>query len=263
MKITTIVTLTLLSICTSTTKAGEPEIILTPLTPTSDWAFSIEAYMIATAIEGNASIGRIQDAPVDVGFDDILKNLDMGAMAHFEAIKNNRWGIYIDYGFMDLSGGAENGFGGKVKVGVRQGVLESGILRRFSANDYTIDVFGGVRWWDNDIDIEIDSARFPRKFKASADEDWVDAIVGARLLKPINDKYTLTSHLDLGGFGLESKFTASGSLGFQYQLSESFIVDVRYKATWVDYENGSLGAPGSFGYKTITHGPLLGIIYEF
>ena len=138
MKKTTIATLTLLSICTSITRAGEPDITLTPLTPTRDWAFSIEAYLLATAIEGDASIGVIRNAKVDVGFDDILKNLDMGAMLHFEAVKNNTWGFYLDYGFMDLSGGTENSLGGTVKAGVRQGVLDAVVFRRFAPADLSL-----------------------------------------------------------------------------------------------------------------------------
>ncbi len=251
-----------LALTSTVALAGEPD-FLVPLKPTSEWEFSFEAYLMATSIEGDASIGLIRNAAVDVGFDDILENLDMGAMVHFEAIKNNTWGVYLDYGFMDLSGGTESSLGGTVNASMRQGVLEAAVFRRFASADYTIDIYAGVRWWDNDIDLKIDSALFPGTTSASADEDWVDAILGARFYKPISEKYTLTSQLDLGGFGWESNFTASGSLGFQYHISESIILDVRYKATWVDYEDGSLGTPGSFGYDTVTHGPLLGVTFKF
>lgn len=230
---------------------------------TSDWEFSFEAYLLGSAIEGDTSIGLIQNAALDVGFDDILENLDMGAMLHFEAIKNNRWGFYLDYGFMDLSGGTQSSLGGTVKAEVRQGVLEAVVFRRFSPADYTIDIYGGVRWWDNDVDIDVNSVLFPGTTNVSIEKDWIDAIVGARLFKPISENYTLTSQLDLGGFELESNFTASGSVGIQYQVSDSIIVDLRYKATWVDYERGSIGSPGSFAYDTVTHGPLLGVIFKF
>ena len=38
---------------------------------------------------------------------------------------------------------------------------------------------------------------------------------------------------------------------------------MQYKALWVDYENGTPGSPDFFQYDTVTHGPLLGIIYKF
>jgi hypothetical protein len=31
----------------------------------------------------------------------------------------------------------------------------------------------------------------------------------------------------------------------------------------VDFEDGTPGTPGSFSYDTVTHGPLLGIMYRF
>lgn len=242
--------------------AGEPD-FLVPIETASEWEFNIETYMMATAIDGDTSIGSIQNAIVDVGFDDILDNLDMGFMVHLEAIKNNKWGAYLDYSFMDLSNRGENGLGGTVNASMRQGVLEAAVFRRFASADYTIDVFGGVRWWDNDIDLKVDSVLLPGTTSVSDDEDWVDVMMGARFYMPISEKYTLTSRLDLGGFGLESNFTATGSLGFQYHMSESVILNVRYRATWVDYEDGSSGAPGSFAYDTVTHGPYLGVNFKF
>jgi hypothetical protein len=67
----------------------------------------------------------------------------------------------------------------------------------------------------------------------------------------------------VGGFGLEADFTASISGGFRYKLTEALLLDMLYKATWVDYESGTKGEPGYFSYDTVTHGPLLGLIYKF
>lgn len=71
-------------------------------------------------------------------------------------------------------------------------------------------------------------------------------------------------HGDIGGFGLESDFTAGAIAGARYQMSENWILDLKYKAVLVDYENDKpKGQPGYFAYDTVTHGPLIGFIYIF
>ena len=49
--------------------AGLLFLAATPATAGSEWRFSIEPYILATSIEGDASIGRASNRPVDVGFD--------------------------------------------------------------------------------------------------------------------------------------------------------------------------------------------------
>lgn len=70
-------------------------------------------------------MGRLNGVPIDVGFDSILENFDLAAMVHFEAFRDNQWGIIIDYGFMDLGSKLSNSRGGILDADVRQGVLES------------------------------------------------------------------------------------------------------------------------------------------
>ena len=94
------------------------------------WTYEIEPYGLFSSIEGDASVGRITGAPVDVGFDDILKNLDLGAMLHFEAHNENGWGLALDYGFMSLGADITGPRGGVADVGVRQGVFEALLVRR-------------------------------------------------------------------------------------------------------------------------------------
>ena len=69
---------------------------------------------------------------------------------------------------------------------------------------------------------------------------------------------------DIGGFGLESDFTSSLAAGELFKMSDNWMLDLQYKATWVDYENDKTpGQPGYFAYDTVTHGPLIGFIYKF
>lgn len=228
----------------------------------SDWHFSIEPYLLASSIEGDASIGRITGVPVDVGFDDVLDSLDVGAMVHFEAIRNDRWGVVLDYGFMDLSGSVGTARGGVIAADVRQGVLEAFVLRRISQGDADLDIFGGVRWWDNEVGANIDLALLPGSRNPKLEEDWVDPVIGIRRRQPVGDQWDLMLRGDIGGFGVSSDFTAAVGVNFLREL-ESFTLDIGYRATWVDFEDGTPGERGFFAYDTVTHGPVIGLIFDF
>ena len=226
-----------------------------------DWDYSFELYGMGSSISGNTSIGRVEGAPVDVSFGDILENLDMAAMVHFEAF-NGDWGMILDYGFMDLS---SKGLGrrGILDARVRQGVAEALLAKKFESGGRVFDVFAGVRWWDNDIDLIIDPVVLPGSSTLGVDEDWVDLVVGMRGFVPLSEKWMMTFRGDLGGLDISSSFTASAAVGGQYRMSNSWILNLQYKGLWVDYKRGDSGTRDSFRYDTLTHGPIVGIIHTF
>jgi hypothetical protein len=237
---------------------------LLPLSAVADgWTFELEPYALASSIEGDASVGRATGVNVDVDMSDILEVLELAGMLHFEAHSDNGWGIALDYGFMDLNADISGSRGGVVDADVHQGVLEALLVRRSEFRGGRLDVLGGFRWWDNDIDVAVDPAILPGTTEFSVKEDWIDLVLGVRWSRPINDQWTMQLRGDIGGLGLESDFTSTLSASFRYKMSRSVDLDLQYKATWVDYENGSRGNPGYFQYDTVTHGPIIGFIFNF
>lgn len=228
-----------------------------------DWSFSIEPYLMAVSIEGDARIGRATGVPVDVDFSAILESLDMAAMLHFEAHSNNGWGFIVDYGFMDLSDDIFGSRGGVTDARVRQGTLEALLVRRSGSQTSGLEYFAGFRWWDNDVDVVIDPAVLPGDVTRKVDASWVDLVVGARWTRNINANWIAKVKGDIGGFGVESDFTSSISLSAVYEFSEKYAIDLQYKAMWVDFENGRKGQPGYFSYDTVTHGPIVGFQFNF
>lgn len=233
-------------------------------TKADDWSFELEPYLMGTSIVGDASIGRISGAPVDIDFKTILDNLDMAAMIHFEAHHQSGWGIAMDYGFMDLSQKNINNNDGFLKVGLRQGVLETLGLYRVKYGYTTIDYFAGIRWWDNDIELILDPGIISGSTNIKMNDDWVDIVAGIRWNNQINRKWNFIAKADIGGFGLSADFTSTVEAGFTYRVSKLMTVDMKYKATWVDYDNGGQeGEVEYFFYDTITHGPILGLNFKF
>ena len=228
-----------------------------------EWEFSLEPYLLLSSIEGDSGIGRVQGAEVDVDFGDILEVLEIGAMVHFEALRNDEWGVAFDYGFMDLGSDISGPRGGVVDADVRQGVLELLVFRRLQRGENHIDLFGGVRWWDNDIDVVISPAILPGTTTVDIEEDWVDPIMGARWWHPVSESWEIMLRGDIGGFGISSDFTAAASFSAIYEIKENMSLELAYKATWVDYEDGNRGTPGYFAYDTVTHGPMIGVAFKF
>ena len=231
----------------------------------SDWEFALEPYLQATSIYGDASIGRANDLPVDVEFDDILETLDSGLMLHFEAFnKSTHWGIALDYAYMDLRQDASTPKNGLVNVRARQGVLEGLVFKRFEYGDHTVDYFGGIRWWDNDISAGLQVDELGASVGVEHDEDWVDAVIGARYWYSFAEDWRFHVRGDIGGFGLESDFTSSIFTGLQWQATETLDINFGYKATWVDYKsNDTASQPGYFEYDTLTKGPTIGASFKF
>ena len=107
-----------------------------------------------------------------------------------------------------------------------------------------------------------DPVILPGSVNARIDEDWIDPVVGMRWTNALSEQWNLRLRGDIGGFGAASDFTWSAAVGLQYRFSKLFAVELQYKALGVDYE-GSRGSPDFFRYDTITHGPLLGVSFEF
>ena len=231
----------------------------------NDWALEVEPYLMATNIVGDASIGRVSGAPIDVDFTAILDNLDMAAMLHFEAHHKSGWGLAVDYGFMDLSQKKSNTRDGFIKVGLRQGVLETlGLYRTKYNSTMTIDYFAGVRWWDNDLELVVDPAIIAGSSNIKVKEDWLDVVVGMRINSQINKNWNFVARADIGGFGLSADFTSTVEAGATYRMSKSMSLDMKYKASWVDYDNeDNAGGVGHYQYDTVTHGPILGLNISF
>ncbi len=227
------------------------------------WQFKIEPYLMATSIDGDAKIGTVT-TPLAVDFDTILNNLDSAFMMRFEAFHQSDWGVMVDWAYMDLYKSRTAAKDGVLDARVRQAVLELSLAHKFyspSVGEWINYV--GVRRWDNTYQFTLEPAVISDVSLIDRDEDWLDLIFGFKTDKQLAKDWLFTSAGDIGGFGLSSRLTGSLKLGITYQLSSHWQTAFLYKGTYVDYqESGELGRD-DFEYKTITHGPIVNISYDF
>nr|WP_244312293.1 hypothetical protein [Vibrio inusitatus] len=230
-------------------------------TPNSNWQHSIEIYALALNIRGDSKINNLS-ADVDVDPQFIMDKIDMGAMAHWESVYKNTWGFYIDYSFMKLSGKTDSLLQKDLNVvsgsmDIRQGVLEAKVFRRYQYDFGFVDYMAGIRWWDNDIDSRVRSENGLIDNSKSLDVDWVDYLIGARLTTPLSASWDFYFNGDIGLSG-DTNFTSSIQTGVRYAINDWSNLNLGYKSTWVDYDNGD-----TFAYNTASQGFLLGWAAHF
>jgi hypothetical protein len=227
-----------------------------------DWNFVVAPYLLVPSITGDASLGRIDSADVDISGSDILKSLELGAMLQVEARHSSGWGGMLNYAFMDLGKDFSGPLGyTSVNTDIFQGILEGFATYRVEYQGGTVDLYGGVRWWDIGIDVDANTPLGSASY--SRDEDWVDPVIGARWMPRLNESFRLLVQGDVGGFGAASDFTWCAQAGVIWDASATTSVALLYKALGVDYQTGTRGTKSFFEYDTITQGPLLGLVLRF
>ncbi|WP_153912576.1 hypothetical protein [Shewanella sp. TC10] len=227
-------------------------------TTEASWKHSVEIYGLALNIRGDTTVND-QNLEVDVDPQFIMDTLEMTAMVHFEGVHENQWGYYIDYSFMKLNGETNNILDNtnnivlKGDIDIRQGVLEAKGFKRYVYGDNTLDYTFGLRWWDNDIDMQLyrkdNNAIFS---EINLEDDWIDYVIGVRWMNPINKDWLFYFSADVG-LGADTDFTSSVLTGVRYQINSWSDLNMGYKSTWVDYDNED-----NFAYDTASQGFLIG-----
>lgn len=210
------------------------------------WSFDATLYGLAAGMSGDVGLGRV-DADVDVGFDDVLDNLEFGAMGKVR-VGYERWALATDVIYMGL-GASKNG----VSVDLDQWVVEPTL-------GYTVckgfELLAGVRYNNLSVDVRGPFGRNP-----SGTEDWWDPIVGANLSLPFAKKFSLDLRGDIGGFGVGSDLTWQAFPSVSWHLSRSCSLHAGYRWVYTDYEDGS--GRDRFKYDILTQGPQLGFTFHF
>lgn len=264
------------------------------------WQFGIAPYVWATALNGDLAL-RGRRADIDASFVDILQDTDsvIGLEGRFE-VRKGSWGGYVDgiYNRLgaeetierDLRPPRENRRGrdrfredrrpSSIDIGVdvvnELAIVEAAVFYRIgkwpleTSPDETrtgtpslaIEPYAGARYTYLGVDLDITTERFA--FSGSGNQDWVDPIIGARVIVDLSERWQLLVGGDVGGFGVGSDFTwsALGLVGYQFPLFGVEATAVGgYKALYQDFDEGSDNT--LFKWNMTMHGPLVGLVIRF
>ena len=165
------------------------------------------AYLWATAMDGNATVGGIK-SDVDVPFSDIFKDLSFGAMMLVDVAKGP-FGIGVNGLFARVSPDSD---AGGIKIDTTSDTVQLGVVPYYRVIDwaYRTSPLGrplrlwvapeaGFRFTYLRAELEV---RGGRSFDQS--ESWVEPLVGSRFGLDLTDRFALATEANVGGFGVGS-----------------------------------------------------------
>jgi opacity protein-like surface antigen len=240
---------------------------------TNEWQFKITPYLWGVAQSGDTGARNVggsgKDAIVDmdVGFDDILENLDKAMLLNGSAEKG-KWLFVLDTIYMNIKADEKSsgltGLGNtEIEVTARQQLIDLLAAYKVSeSEDFALYVYGGFRSADISTTIEADLVplgipALARSGKVKTGDEWVDPLIGVYFENALSEKFTLETRLEAGGFGVASDSSWLVSLGVDHRLGDSWSLKYVYRFLAVDYDDND------FVFDLDTSGLLLGASYSF
>lgn len=230
------------------------------------WQYEVTPYLLAAGMDGTIGL-RGYTAPLDISFSDIADNLDAGFMGMFTAQKGP-WILGMEGVYIKLSGGKSStvtGPGGVVQVGGQLDIdnsmyiVQGSVGYRVLDDKTKVDLIGAVRWTKLELDVSVVTT-FPGPVfggaaSAGGSEDWVDGVVGVRVLHPAAEGVSLLAYADVGAGG--SDLTYQVMAGVNWEFKKDFTAKVGYRYLSWDYESGGTV------WDMATSGPYLGLGIRF
>jgi hypothetical protein len=113
------------------------------------------------------------------------------------------------------------------------------------------DALAGFRYWRFGESLKFSPSVEGLNFSAS--QDWVDPLVGARILGNLSPKFEVSIAGDVGGWGAGSQldYQVAGLLG--YRIKPAVALQIGYRFLDVNYRSS-----GTI-IDVATHGPVMGV----
>ncbi|MDB4303708.1 hypothetical protein N9934_02840 [Desulfosarcina sp.] len=233
------------------------------------WQFEITPYFLAAAMKGEVGTGTV-DTDIDMSFEDIWDNLDVGLMGIFEARKG-RWIFAIDAVYFRLNKEETKSWtgpqglvtiDGAVEATLTQQLYQGSVGYRVVDKNTKFDLIGGLRYTivENDLDLVLypSGESFPGDTRnLNEKESWTDPVFGVRVLAPFSKKWSFFGYGDIGGFGIGSDITYQALAGIRWQFSKVVSAKLAYRYLYQDFEEDD------FKWDMSYQGPVIGIGFSF
>ncbi len=211
----------------------------------SPWQWSVTPYMWLSEIGVDASINDQEVLEREADLADVLDDLDFSFQLHAEG-QRGRHGLLFDFYYSDL-GDDDKRFalpGGVIGEIVAKGdlemtLIEAGGLYNPRGDGGGFTVLYGARVVD--LDEEID-ARFVldpgvivnRTYEASA--TLVDALVGARYVGALSDRWSFHLRADASAGGTELTWNAWTGVGYSFGAGGRYALFAGYRYMEIEFE---------------------------
>ncbi len=219
---------------TSAATSGSPQVGM----PESDWHFAVSPYLWLPGVHGtvgaNDHVVSVHATPGD-----LLSNFRFGLMGLVDT-RYKRIVIPVDFVWVRLGDSRSIPLTDEVvsanlkasefiltpKIGYR--LVDSQIVK--------IDALAGFRYWHFGQSLHLTAD--DTTFRFSSSQNWVDPLVGGRILANLSPKIEIMIAGDVGGWGAGSQldYQIAGLIG--YRIKPSVVLQVGYRYLDVDYRSG-------------------------
>lgn len=229
------------------------EPVVPEVVASDSWEYSAAINLWAASIGGETAAG----GDIDIGFNDILDNLDFTFMGTLGAQKG-KWGLLADVLYLNMSqdvyvplyGGAET----ITNVGLKSWILTPMVTYRVMEEDQlNLDVLAGARYLYLKSTLDI----FPAGPTSGSGNVW-DGIVGLRGTYDFNEKWYMPFHFDVGSGETDLTWQAFAGVGYKY---ENFDLIVGYRYMDFNFDDSDKGG-GIFNELTLD-GPIVSLKFNF
>ena len=206
--------------------------------PTSDWHFAVSPYLWFPGVHGTVG-ARGHEASIHASAGDLLSHFRFGLMGLVDT-RYKRIVMPVDAMWIRL--GANNALpltDGAVtaKVTGSEFLLTPKIGYRLVDSEIVkIDALTGFRYWHIGESLRLSTSDTSLKFSGS--QNWVDPLVGGRILANLSPKVSVSIGGDVGGWNTGSllDYQFGGVLG--YRIKPAVVLQAGYRYLSVDYRNG-------------------------
>jgi hypothetical protein len=221
------------------------------------WEYSITPYFWAAGVKGNTTADGTRTS-VDADFSDILDLFQFGLAGHVEAQKGDLF-FFVNPMYMKL-GEDFHAMGTKVDLTVQLLLTDFGagyVLGEMPLGDdgqkLTFAGTGGARYMYLKTDVDIRGAS-----DVHDSQDWIDLVLGTRVVWTMNDKWSFIARADAGGFhiGSSSDLSWGFSTIFDWRFSDNKSLKFGYRVLDVDYDRTP-----TFGFDAKMQGPIVGLTW--
>ncbi len=200
-----------------------------------EWQVTWVPNLWASALDGQAGVGN-NVVDVDMSFSDIFDHLDYAVFLTTE-MRKGRWAGVIELLAVKLSGqrAVPRTVFETAELDANQTMIEiSPRYRVTPPGRVDVDLIGGIRLWAVSSTLILSDGV---ALTTGIGDQWVDPIIGSRLIAELGRGFVIQTRGDIGGFGVGSEFTwqLMGLLGYNINRGATLLGGYRYLD--VDFED--------------------------
>jgi hypothetical protein len=236
----------------------------------SDWRVDLYlAGWIPVEFRGDFTIDSVK-SKISIDLDTMLDDLEAVFESGIEITNDEwsvlAWGLYVE---LETDIKTETFFGQfETDLDCKMAIADAVVARRIGTwplvasetGTWSLDFLGGIRYWSIDIEVK-ERGFFGIDPSGEQKDDWVDPVVGWRLMFDFSEKFNASLRADIGGFGIGSAsdltWSVTGVGRFNFTPNVGLLVGYRYLD--LDWSSGG----GSTEYDFCLHGPIVGLSIIF